>query len=107
MEERYRKMSKLGVRNIDGYNMRAEEAQKKGAEFFPFLQMWWARCLAIHPALIPLVPTTTINPMTGNPQIDGGFMVNLAQLPWERVVISHALGHPCLKKVSLSFSPTQ
>ena len=25
MEERYRKMSKLGVRNIDGYNMRAEE----------------------------------------------------------------------------------
>jgi len=30
MEERYRKMSKLGVRNIDGYNARAEQAKKKG-----------------------------------------------------------------------------
>jgi S-DNA-T family DNA segregation ATPase FtsK/SpoIIIE len=33
MEERYRKMSKLGVRNIDGYNTRAEQAQKKGEVF--------------------------------------------------------------------------
>ena len=33
MEERYRKMSKLGVRNIDGYNARAEQAQKKGEVF--------------------------------------------------------------------------
>ena len=30
MEERYRAMSKLGVRNIDGYNARIKEAQKKG-----------------------------------------------------------------------------
>ncbi|MEM8876503.1 MAG: DNA translocase FtsK [Pseudomonadota bacterium] len=30
MEERYRKMSKLGVRNIDGYNSRVETAIKKG-----------------------------------------------------------------------------
>ena len=30
MEDRYRKMSKLGVRNIDGYNSRTEEALKKG-----------------------------------------------------------------------------
>ncbi|MDQ0317041.1 FtsK/SpoIIIE family DNA translocase [Amorphus orientalis] len=30
MEERYRKMAKLGVRNIDGYNNRLAEAQKKG-----------------------------------------------------------------------------
>ena len=30
MEERYRKMSKLGVRNIDGYNGRVETAIKKG-----------------------------------------------------------------------------
>jgi S-DNA-T family DNA segregation ATPase FtsK/SpoIIIE len=30
MEDRYRNMSRLGVRNIDGYNARMEEAQKKG-----------------------------------------------------------------------------
>jgi S-DNA-T family DNA segregation ATPase FtsK/SpoIIIE len=30
MEERYRKMSKLGVRNIDGYNARVSEAKQKG-----------------------------------------------------------------------------
>ena len=30
MEDRYRKMSKLGVRNIDGYNTRLAEAHKKG-----------------------------------------------------------------------------
>ncbi len=30
MEERYKKMSKLGVRNIDGYNTRVVEAKAKG-----------------------------------------------------------------------------
>ncbi|WP_026363193.1 DNA translocase FtsK [Methylopila sp. M107] len=30
MEDRYRKMSKLGVRNIDGFNARAEQAMAKG-----------------------------------------------------------------------------
>jgi S-DNA-T family DNA segregation ATPase FtsK/SpoIIIE len=30
MEDRYRAMSKLGVRNIDGYNQRIKEAQGKG-----------------------------------------------------------------------------
>ena len=30
MESRYRAMSKLGVRNIDGYNARLDEARKKG-----------------------------------------------------------------------------
>lgn len=30
MENRYRNMSKLGVRNIDGYNQRLKEARKKG-----------------------------------------------------------------------------
>ena len=30
MEERYRKMSRLGVRNIDGYNARAATAREKG-----------------------------------------------------------------------------
>jgi DNA segregation ATPase FtsK/SpoIIIE, S-DNA-T family len=32
MEERYKKMSKLGVRNIDGYNTRLSEARGKGEE---------------------------------------------------------------------------
>src|SRR5712691_3181195 len=30
MEERYRKMSKLGVRNVDGYNARVAEAKARG-----------------------------------------------------------------------------
>ncbi len=33
MEERYRKMSKMGVRNIDGYNSRVEDALSKGEMF--------------------------------------------------------------------------
>ncbi len=32
MEERYKKMSKLGVRNIDGYNTRVREAAARGEE---------------------------------------------------------------------------
>jgi S-DNA-T family DNA segregation ATPase FtsK/SpoIIIE len=32
MEERYKKMAKLGVRNIDGYNTRLGEAKSKGEE---------------------------------------------------------------------------
>ena len=30
MEERYKKMAKLGVRNIDGYNQRLVEARRAG-----------------------------------------------------------------------------
>ncbi len=33
MEERYRKMSKMGVRNIDGYNGRVADALEKGENF--------------------------------------------------------------------------
>lgn len=33
MEERYRKMSKMGVRNIDGYNSRVKDAIAKGEMF--------------------------------------------------------------------------
>jgi S-DNA-T family DNA segregation ATPase FtsK/SpoIIIE len=33
MEDRYRKMSKMGVRNIDGYNGRVDEALRKGELF--------------------------------------------------------------------------
>src|SRR3546814_3786264 len=32
MEERYRAMSRLGVRNLEGYNARVEEARRKGAD---------------------------------------------------------------------------
>ncbi|MDH6231474.1 S-DNA-T family DNA segregation ATPase FtsK/SpoIIIE [Mesorhizobium soli] len=32
MEDRYRKMSKVGVRNIDGFNARVAQAQKKGEQ---------------------------------------------------------------------------
>jgi DNA segregation ATPase FtsK/SpoIIIE, S-DNA-T family len=32
MEERYKRMSKLGVRNIDGYNQRLAEARSRGEE---------------------------------------------------------------------------
>jgi S-DNA-T family DNA segregation ATPase FtsK/SpoIIIE len=32
MEDRYRKMSKVGVRNIDGFNARVGQAQKKGEQ---------------------------------------------------------------------------
>ena len=32
MEERYRKMSKVGVRNIDGFNSRMKQAQAKGEQ---------------------------------------------------------------------------
>jgi len=32
MEERYKRMAKLGVRNIDGYNQRVAEARSKGEE---------------------------------------------------------------------------
>ena len=33
MEERYRKMSKMGVRNIDGYNQRVQDALDRGEGF--------------------------------------------------------------------------
>ena len=38
MEERYRKMSKMGVRNIDGFNNRVVEAKKKGEMFSRTIQ---------------------------------------------------------------------
>ena len=38
MEERYRKMSKVGVRNIDGYNARMKLAAQKGEELHRTIQ---------------------------------------------------------------------
>jgi DNA segregation ATPase FtsK/SpoIIIE, S-DNA-T family len=43
MEERYRKMSKIGVRNIAGYNQRAAEAIAKGETFSRTMQTGWDR----------------------------------------------------------------
>ena len=38
MEERYRKMSKMGVRNIDGFNGRVADAKRKGEMFSRTIQ---------------------------------------------------------------------
>jgi S-DNA-T family DNA segregation ATPase FtsK/SpoIIIE len=38
MEDRYRKMSKLGVRNIDGYNVRLAQALAKGETLYRTVQ---------------------------------------------------------------------
>ena len=43
MEDRYRKMSKLGVRNIDGFNARAAEARAKGEEIVRQVQTGFDR----------------------------------------------------------------
>jgi len=42
MEERYRSMSKLGVRNINGYNERVREATKKGEKIMQKVQTGFA-----------------------------------------------------------------
>jgi S-DNA-T family DNA segregation ATPase FtsK/SpoIIIE len=43
MEERYRAMSKLGVRNIEGYNMRLREAAKNGESLMRTVQTGFDR----------------------------------------------------------------
>jgi DNA segregation ATPase FtsK/SpoIIIE, S-DNA-T family len=43
MEDRYRKMAKVGVRNIDGYNSRVEEAKAKGERFSRTVQTGFDR----------------------------------------------------------------
>ena len=67
MEERYRRMSKLGVRNIDGYNARAEQAQKKGEVFTRQIQ-------------------TGFDPETGAPIYEEEHM-DLSPLPYIVVII--------------------
>jgi S-DNA-T family DNA segregation ATPase FtsK/SpoIIIE len=42
MEERYRKMSKMGVRNVGGYNSRVADALKKGEDFSRTVQTGFA-----------------------------------------------------------------
>lgn len=43
MEDRYRKMSKVGVRNIDGYNQRVAESAKSGEKFSRTVQTGFDR----------------------------------------------------------------
>ncbi|WP_417771386.1 DNA translocase FtsK 4TM domain-containing protein [Stappia sp.] len=43
MEERYKKMSKMGVRNIDGFNTRAAQAAEKGEVFTRTVQTGFDR----------------------------------------------------------------
>jgi S-DNA-T family DNA segregation ATPase FtsK/SpoIIIE len=43
MEERYKKMSKLGVRNIEGYNARLEQAKKKNEQITRTVQTGYDR----------------------------------------------------------------
>jgi S-DNA-T family DNA segregation ATPase FtsK/SpoIIIE len=43
MEERYKKMSKLGVRNVDGYNARVGEARAKGEKLTRTVQTGYDR----------------------------------------------------------------
>jgi len=43
MEDRYRKMSKVGVRNIDGFNQRVSQAEKKGEQISRTVQTGFDR----------------------------------------------------------------
>lgn len=43
MEDRYRKMSKVGVRNIDGFNSRVTQAEKKGEQISRTVQTGFDR----------------------------------------------------------------
>jgi S-DNA-T family DNA segregation ATPase FtsK/SpoIIIE len=67
MEERYRKMSKLGVRNIDGYNTRMKQAQTKGEKISRTIQ-------------------TGFDPETGEPVFESEQM-DLAPMPYIVVII--------------------
>jgi S-DNA-T family DNA segregation ATPase FtsK/SpoIIIE len=67
MEERYRKMSKVGVRNIDGYNARMKQAQAKGEKVSRTVQ-------------------TGFDPESGQPIFEQD-QVELATMPYIVVII--------------------
>ncbi|MFO1131864.1 MAG: DNA translocase FtsK [Hyphomicrobiales bacterium] len=67
MEERYRKMSKVGVRNIDGYNARMKLAAQKGEELYRTIQ-------------------TGFDPETGEPVFEKEAM-DLSPMPYIVVII--------------------
>jgi S-DNA-T family DNA segregation ATPase FtsK/SpoIIIE len=67
MEERYRKMSKVGVRNIDGYNARMKQASAKGEQISRTIQ-------------------TGFDPESGEPVFEKESM-DLAPMPYIVVII--------------------
>ncbi len=67
MEERYRNMSKLGVRNIEGYNQRIREAMKNGEQIMNKVQ-------------------TGFDPETGKPTFEDREM-ELAELPYIVIIV--------------------
>jgi S-DNA-T family DNA segregation ATPase FtsK/SpoIIIE len=67
MEDRYRKMSRLGVRNIDGYNLRAAEARERGETITHVVQ-------------------TGFEKGTGEP-IHENLPLDLAQMPYIVVIV--------------------
>ena len=67
MEERYRKMSKVGVRNIDGYNARMKQAAQKGEQISRTVQ-------------------TGFDPESGEPVFEKESM-DLAPMPYIVVII--------------------
>ncbi len=67
MEERYQKMAKLGVRNLDGYNARVKEALKNGE-------------------IITRTVQTGFDPDTGEPVFEEREM-ELEVLPWIVIII--------------------
>ena len=67
MENRYRNMSKLGVRNIEGYNQRIREAIKKGEEIVQKVQ-------------------TGFDPESGEPEFEDQTL-ELQELPYIVVVV--------------------
>lgn len=67
MEDRYRAMSKLGVRNIDGYNKRIREAQKAGEIIMHKVQ-------------------TGFDPETGKPIFEEQ-PINLVELPFIVMIV--------------------
>ncbi len=67
MEDRYRAMSKLGVRNIEGYNARVREAQKNGENIINKVQ-------------------TGFDPDTGEPTFEDREM-DLSEIPYIIVVV--------------------
>ncbi len=67
MESRYKKMSRLGVRNIDGYNTRVAEARAKGEVILRDVEIGW-------------------DPSTGQP-IMGEEAMSLDHLPFIVVIV--------------------
>lgn len=91
MEDRYRKMSRLGVRNIDGYNARAATARAKGETVFCNVQTGFDRAtgeavyeqeemdLSAMPYIVVIVDEMADLMMVAGKEIEGAIQ-RLAQM---------------------------